>query len=116
MSGLQRCLLVVTTFALARAALARFGSDNPAAMFLFAGVRLKARASNALLQGQFRHSEVRAQADDLAHTLAEAWVGAATRWNDSRVTYAIHFMTPAMRHVPGQRSLIGAGINFERNL
>jgi hypothetical protein len=38
-----------------------FSSLNPAERFAFAGVRLKARAYDALLQGQFRHSDVRLQ-------------------------------------------------------
>jgi hypothetical protein len=97
------------------APVARFGSESPAETFFFAGVRLKARAYNALLEGQFRHSDVRVQGDDLAHTLAEAWVGAATTWNDTRVSYAVHFTTPEMRISPGQRSLIWAGFNFERS-
>jgi hypothetical protein len=97
------------------APVARFGSASPAETFLFAGIRLKARAYNALLQGQFRHSDVRVLGDDLAHTLAEAWFGAATTWNDNRVTYAIHFATPEVRMAPGDRSLIWAGINFERS-
>jgi hypothetical protein len=98
------------------APVARFSSQNPAEIFAFAGFRLKARAYNALLQGQFRHSDVRVQGDDLAHTLAEAWIGVATTWNETRITYAIHYATSEMTIEPGQRSLIWAGINFERSL
>ncbi len=58
-----------------------FSGHNPSEVFAFAGFRLKARAYNALLQGQFRHSDVRVQGDDLAHTQAEAWMGLATTWN-----------------------------------
>jgi hypothetical protein len=98
------------------APVARFSSHNPAEVFAFAGFRLKARAYNSLLQGQFRHSDVRVQGDDLAHTLAEAWIGLATAWGESRVTYAIHYATSEMTIEPGERSLIWAGINFERSL
>jgi hypothetical protein len=97
------------------APIARFSSQSPVETFFFAGVRLKARAYNALLQGQFRHSDVRVQGDDLAHTLAEAWVGLATTWNENRVTYAVHFTTPEMQIEPGGRSLVWAGVNFERS-
>lgn len=97
------------------APLESFSSHNPAERFFFAGIRVKARAYNALLQGQFRHSDVRMQGDDVEHLLAEAWVGIATTWNDSRVTYAVHFATPELRVEPGERSLIWAGINFERS-
>lgn len=94
----------------------QFSSHNPAEMFAFAGVRLKARAYNALLQGQFRHSDVRVQGDDVAHMLAEAWVGLATTWADNRITYTLHYTTSEMTIEPGERSLIWAGIAFERNL
>jgi hypothetical protein len=93
-----------------------FSSQNPAERFAFAGVRLKARAYNALLQGQFRHSDVRLQGDDVAHTLAEAWVGFATTWADTRITYTLHYATREMDLEPGDRNLIWAGLAFERNL
>jgi hypothetical protein len=92
-----------------------FSSHNPTERFMFAGFRLKARAYNALLQGQFRHSDVRVQGDDLAHTLAEAWVGLATTWGENRITYTVHYASSEMAVEPGERSLIWAGINFERN-
>lgn len=98
------------------APVARFGSRSPAEIFAFAGVRLKARAYNALLQGQFRHSDVRVQGDDLAHLQAEAWAGVATSWADYRITYAIHYASREMMLEPGDRSIVWAGINFERTL
>jgi hypothetical protein len=93
-----------------------FSSHNPAEVFAFAGFRLKARAYNALLQGQFRHSDVKVHSDDLAHTQAEAWVGIASTWSDVRVTYAIHYASAEMTREPGRRGLIWAGINFEKSL
>lgn len=98
------------------APVARFSSHNPAEVFAFAGIRLKARAYNALLQGQFRHSDVRVQGDDLAHFHAEAWLGFATTWSDVRITYAIRYASEEMRTEPGARSLIWAGINFDRSM
>ena len=92
----------------------RFGSDGLSELFAFAGVRVKARAYNALLQGQFRHSDVRVSSDDLAPLLAEAWVGLATTWSGLRVTYTIRYATEEMKREPGARSLIWAGINFEK--
>jgi Uncharacterized protein conserved in bacteria (DUF2219) len=94
----------------------RFSSQSPAEFFAFAGVRLKARGYNALLQGQFKHSDVRVQGDDLAHTLAEAWVGLASTWGENRITYTLHYATSEMTVEPGKRGLIWAGIAFERSL
>lgn len=98
------------------APVARFSSHNPAEIFGFAGIRLKARAYNALLQGQFRHSDVRVRSHDVAHFNAEAWVGLATTWSDFRITYTIRYATAEMTREPGARSLIWAGINFDRSL
>jgi hypothetical protein len=94
----------------------RFNSNNPAEIFAFAGVRVKARAYNALLQGQFRHSDVRVSSDDLARLQGEAWMGVATTWSDLRITYALHYSSTEMLQEPGKRSLIWAGINFEKSL
>jgi hypothetical protein len=96
------------------APVASISSYNPAEVFAFAGFRLKARAYNALLQGQFRHSDVRVQGDDLAHTQAEAWIGLASTWSDLRVTYTLRYASAEMTTEPGRRGLIWAGINFER--
>lgn len=94
----------------------RFSSHNPAEKFFFAGVRLKARAYNALLQGQFRHSDVRVQGDDLAHTQAEAWLGLASTWEEYRITYTIRYASAEMLTEPGRRKPIWAGITFEKML
>jgi hypothetical protein len=94
----------------------RFSSHNPAEIFAFAGVRVKARAYNALLQGQFRHSDVRVGSGDLARIQAEAWMGLASTWSDLRITYAIHYSSAEITREPGRRSLIWAGINFEKSL
>ncbi len=93
-----------------------FSGHNPAEVFAFAGFRLKARAYNALLQGQFRHSDVRVDGNDLAHTQAEAWLGLATTWSELRITYALRYASAEMNTEPGRRGLIWAGINFERSL
>ncbi len=48
---------------------------NKPAFYLYAGARLNLRVYNALLQGQFRHSEVRINYKDLKHLVAEYWLG-----------------------------------------
>lgn len=91
-------------------------TDAPgfAEWFLFAGVRLKARAYNALLQGQFRHSEVRIAAKDLARLHAEAWIGLSSTWSSIRLAYTLRYATKEFTAEPGARSLIWAGVSFEK--
>ena len=43
--------------------------------YLWAGGRLNLRIYNALLQGQFRHSEVTVSSDNMERLVAEYWFG-----------------------------------------
>jgi hypothetical protein len=94
----------------------RTGFDGPGLqeVYLFAGMRVKARAYNALLQGQFRDSTVRVSGDDLARLPAEAWVGLTSSWSDLRITYSLRYASREITREPGARSMIWAGIAFER--
>jgi len=94
----------------------RHSSVNPTGMFAFAGLRLKARAYNSLLQGQFRHSDVRVSSTDVARLQAESWIGVASTLYDMRITYQINYASREITREPGQRGLIWAGITFEKAL
>lgn len=83
--------------------------------FFFAGARLKARAYNALLQGQFRDSDVSVSSGDLARLQAEGWIGLSTAWSDLRVTYTVRYASREMTREPGARSLIWAGVSVEKS-
>lgn len=74
--------------------------------YFFVGARVKARAYNSFLQGQFRESEVRHSADEIAPLLAEAWVGAAIQLRDqTRLSYSLHYQTAELRDGPAARDL-----------
>lgn len=79
-------------------------------LYVFAGARVKARAYNAFLQGQFRHSDVRYAADEIEPLLAEAWIGVVTQLLDqTQLSYALHYQTAELRDGPASRdSLWGA--------
>jgi len=56
-----------------------FSSNNTGdgdEFYLWAGGRLNLRIYNALLQGQFRHSEVTVSSEDMERLVAEYWFGA----------------------------------------
>lgn len=82
-------------------------------LYFFAGGRLKARAYNAFLQGQFRHSAVRVAADDFARVQGEAWVGLATGWSRLRVTYTLRLASREIESGPAARTLLWAGVGVE---
>ena len=50
-------------------------SEHKNELYLWAGGRLNFRIYNALLQGQFRHSEVTVSNDDMERMVAEYWFG-----------------------------------------
>jgi len=91
-----------------------FGGHGVSELYFFAGGRLKARAYNALLQGQFRSSDVRVAGSDLAHTQAEGWLGVASTISDLRFIYTLRYTSREMTTEPGARGLIWAGINIEK--
>jgi len=79
-------------------------------LYVFAGARVKARAYNAFLQGQFRHSDVHYSSDEIEPLLAEAWIGVVTQILDqTQLSYALHYQTAELRDGPASRdSLWGA--------
>ena len=79
-------------------------------LYVFAGARVKARAYNVFLQGQFRDSEVRYTSDEIEPLLAEAWIGVVTQVMDqTQLSYALHYQTAELRDGAAARdSLWGA--------
>jgi hypothetical protein len=79
-------------------------------LYVFVGARVKARAYNAFLQGQFRDSEVRYTFDEIEPLLAEAWIGVVTQILDqTQLSYALHYQTAELRTGDADRdSLWGA--------
>jgi hypothetical protein len=79
-------------------------------LYVFAGARVKARAYNAFLQGQFRDSEVQYASDEIEPLLAEAWIGVVTQVLDqTQLSYALHYQTAELRYGSAARdSLWGA--------
>jgi hypothetical protein len=82
-------------------------------LYGFAGIRLKARAFNAFLQGQFRSSDIQFSQDELNWLLGEAWIGVGLKWSQARLTYALRCQTPEIKDGVGARELIWAGLQFE---
>lgn len=82
--------------------------------YLWAGVRLRARAYNALLQGQFRDSAVTFSQSELHPVLMEAWLGATTQLGKLRASYAIRYQSREIKRGTGARGLMWAGITLSR--
>jgi hypothetical protein len=81
--------------------------------YFFAGARIKARAYNALLQGQFRHSDVRYSFDEIEPIVAEAWVGVMTQlFSNTELSYALHYQTAELRDGKAARDAFWGGVQL----
>jgi hypothetical protein len=91
-----------------------FGRDAAPEVYGFVGVRLKARAYNALLQGQFRSSDVSVATGDLERVQGEAWAGVTTNWSEWRATYSVHVASREISPEPAARTLVWASVSVAR--
>jgi hypothetical protein len=82
-------------------------------VYFFAGARIKARAYNAMLQGQFRHSDVRYSFDEIEPIVAEAWVGVMTQlFPNTELSYALHYQTAELRDGKAARDAFWGGVQL----
>jgi hypothetical protein len=81
--------------------------------YFFAGARLTARAYNAFLQGQFRHSDVRYSYDEIEPIVGHAWVGVMTQmFANTEVSYALHYQTAELRDGKAARDAFWGGVQL----
>jgi len=82
-------------------------------LYVFAGARVKARAYNAFLQGQFRDSEVRYTSSEVQPLIAEAWIGVVTQILDqTQLSYALHYQTAELRDGPASRDTLWGAVQL----
>lgn len=93
------------------------GAATSAGVVFEAGIEARARFYNALLQGQFRDSDVTYSHEELERALLEAWLGfAMTLKSGLVVSYTIRAQTPDIAHGPAARSLTWGSISFATRL
>lgn len=84
-------------------------------LYVFAGIQLRARAYNALLQGQFRNSDVTLGSSDVNHFVTQTWLGLVVQFRRMRVQYALRHESAEIRRGLGSRSMTWAGITVTRD-
>jgi len=88
----------------------------PPELFAFAGVRVKARAYNAFIQGQFRHSDLTYPEGGLNPALGEAWAGvefrSASGW---AVQYLARWQSAELRSGIGSRSFLWGSVEIAKS-
>ena len=86
-------------------------------LYVWGGVKLRARAYNAFLQGQFRQSEVEVSSSRIERLIGEAWLGVTWQFSQTyRVGYVVRYQTREIKDGPGSRDLVWAGLVFSRDL
>jgi hypothetical protein len=82
-------------------------------MYFFVGARVKARAYNAFLQGQFRDSVVEYSYSELEPVLAEAWMGFVTQlMNQTQISYSINYQTAEIRDGAAARDALWGAVQL----
>lgn len=85
-------------------------------VYVLAGVRLKARAYNAFLQGQFRHSDVTYSASEVEPVIGEAWVGVVTQiGGQTQASYLLNYQTQEIKAGPAARSALWGALQLTHN-
>lgn len=80
-------------------------------MYFFAGARVKARAYNAFLQGQFRDSVVEYSYSEIEPIVANAWVGFVTHILDNtQVSYTLNYQTAELREGKAAQDQLWGGV------
>jgi hypothetical protein len=82
-------------------------------LYFFAGARVKARAYNAFLQGQFRSSEVHYSSAEVRPILGEVWIGFVTQlFEQTQLRYTMNYQTAEVRHGPAARDTLWGGVQL----
>jgi hypothetical protein len=85
-------------------------------MYFFAGAKVRLRAYNAFLQGQFRDSVHTISTGDLNYVIGEAWLGFATRLSGgTQISYAVRYETAEIRNGLANRSPVWGGVTISHS-
>lgn len=84
--------------------------------YLWAGAKVRLRAHNAFLQGQFRESAHTFAAGEVNQVIGEAWLGLTGQFSGgTHVSYAVRYQTAEIREGVGSRDLIWAGVTMSHS-
>jgi hypothetical protein len=81
--------------------------------YFWGGAKLRLRAYNAFLQGQFRDSAHTFESSDLHHVIGEAWIGFTRELGSSTsMSYAVRYQTAEINDGVGSRDPVWAGVTI----
>jgi hypothetical protein len=84
--------------------------------YAWAGIKARARAYNAFLQGQFRDSDLSYDFEDTRPLMGEVWAG-VTKEIDAgyRLSWVLRYQSSELRTQPGDRDLFWGGLSVSRS-
>lgn len=89
--------------------------DGDGEWYVWAGTKLKVRAYNVFLQGQFRDSDLTYGANDVRPVIAEAWIGVTGQVShDYWLSWEMRYQTSELRVEPGDRPMVWGRIYIAR--
>ncbi len=92
---------------------ARRPGDGLSELYVWAGAKLRLRAYNAFLQGQFRDSDHLFAASQLDHVIGELWLGITGQFfGGTQMSYAVRYQTAEIRDGLGSRDPVWAGVTI----
>ncbi|MDO8418059.1 MAG: lipid A deacylase LpxR family protein [Agitococcus sp.] len=84
--------------------------------YVWAGAKIRARAYNAFLQGQFRDSELTYSSREVRPVLGEAWLGVTKQISPhSRLSWVWRYQSSELRSGNGDRNLLWGSILINRD-
>jgi len=85
-------------------------------MYFFTGARVKARAYNAFLQGQFRDSAVEYSYSQTEPLIAEVWLGFVTEiFDQTQVSYTLNYQTAELREGKAARDSLWGSVQVSHS-
>jgi hypothetical protein len=89
------------------------GGGGSGELYFFAGARIKARAYNVFLQGQFRDSAHTNSWDETEPVVAHAWVGVVTEiFEQTQLSYTLNYQSGELREGEGAQSSLWGGVQL----
>jgi len=84
--------------------------------YIWTGAKIRARAYNAFLQGQFRDSELRYDWQEVRPVLAEAWLGVTKQMTThTRLSWIMRYQSSELRGGNGDRDLVWGSVLLNRD-
>ncbi|MBK7301377.1 MAG: lipid A deacylase LpxR family protein [Moraxellaceae bacterium] len=103
-------------FAQPSAGLLKASRRGASEFYIWTGAKIRARAYNAFLQGQFRESELRYDWQEVRPVLAEAWLGITKQVTPhTRLSWIMRYQSSELRGGNGDRDLVWGSVLLNRD-